>query len=166
MRAALGAYDMNVRVTIMGVCVVAMGVMLVAGYQDLSGFSKLGLYFNQDDQGANLAYGEANSDNVDVMLQCAKGSRKVQLMDVASAKPNEQLVLASGAQKAELAATVSTDETGVTLAEATLPVDAPVLQGFRRSGKIAVSLGGAHYGVKARRNEQAAVSSFFTACGA
>jgi hypothetical protein len=127
-------------------------------------FPQFGLYFNQDSQGANLAYGRANSDEVGVMLQCAKGSRQVELTDVAPGKPHEQLVLASGTQRVSLPAKLLIDDTGAPLAEATLSLDAPVLQGFRRSGVIAVSLGGLRYGLKAKRGEQAAVSSFFTAC--
>ena len=104
-------------------------------------FPKFGLYFNQDAQAANLAYGEANSDDVGVMMQCERGS-----------------------QHQVLPAKLSMDETGASLAEATLPLNAPVLQDFRRNGKIAVSLGGARYGVRARQTEKAAVSSFFSAC--
>ncbi len=123
-----------------------------------------GFYFNQDDQAANLAYGEANSDDVGLMLQCAKGSRQVELTDVAAANANAPFVLASGAQSAVLAAKLSIDESGAALAEAMLPLNSPVLQGFRRSGVIAVSLGRSHYGLKARREERAAVSDFFSAC--
>jgi hypothetical protein len=125
---------------------------------------RFGLYFNQDSQGADLAYGEANSDNVGVMLQCAKGSRTVELTDVARSGLRGPLVLVSGSQQVSVPAQLLVDDTGEAVAKATLPLDAPVLQGFRRSGAIAVSLGGLRYGLKARRAEEAAVSSFFTAC--
>jgi len=127
-------------------------------------FPKFGLYFNQDAQAANLAYGEANSDDVGVMMQCERGSQQVELTEVAPGKPSDPLVLDSGSQHQVLPAKLSMDETGASLAEATLPLNAPVLQDFRRNGKIAVSLGGARYGVRARQTEKAAVSSFFSAC--
>lgn len=150
----------------------AMAILALAAASGLAGcdgpraglFPQFGLYFNQDGQAANLAYGKANSDEVGVMLQCARGSRRVELTDVAPGKPNEPLVLASGTQRVSLPARLSIDDTGAPLAEATLPVDAPVLQGFRRNGTIAISLGGLRYGLKARREEKAAVSDFFTAC--
>ena len=127
-------------------------------------FPTFGLYFNQDDQAASLAYGEANSDDVGLMLRCDRGSRQVNLTDVALARPADRLVLTSGPQRMDLPVKLSTDETGASLAEASLPADSPVLQDFRRSGVIAVSLGGSRYGLKAKREEQPAVSQFFAAC--
>ncbi|HUO21031.1 MAG TPA: hypothetical protein VMU59_00760 [Caulobacteraceae bacterium] len=126
--------------------------------------ARLGFYFNQDGQDANLAYGAANSDDVGLMLQCAKGSHEVELTDVASAKDDASLVLASGDRRLVAPARISVDETGAPLAQTDLPVDSPVLQGFRDSGAIAVSLGRSHYALRARREEAAAVSSFFSAC--
>ena len=157
---------MPLRSTITGLVLACAALMAGCdGAAVSSVFPKLGLYFNQDDQAANLAYGEANSDDVDVMLQCAKGSRLIELTDVAPGKPNEPLILVAGDEKTVLAPRLSTDETGAPLAEATLPADAPVLQDFRRGKVLGVTLGGARYGLKARREEQAAVSSFFDACG-
>jgi hypothetical protein len=127
-------------------------------------FPKFGLYFNQDDQTASLAYGRPNSDDVGLMLQCAKGSRMVELTDVASAGPADRLILVSGPDRTELPVKVRADETGASLAMVRLPSDAPVLQGFRRSGVVEVRLGGASYGLKARPDERSAVANFFTAC--
>ena len=124
----------------------------------------IGLYFNQDDQAANLAYGEPNSDDVGLMLQCAKGSHEVELTDIAPASSDASLVLASGAQRTVIPAKLSIDDSGAPLAQASLPVSSPVLQDFRRSGAMAVSLGRSRYGLQARREEKAAVSDFFSAC--
>jgi hypothetical protein len=151
------------RTTIAGL-VFAAGALAGCSSPQTGLFPQFGLYFNQDDQAADLAYGRANSDDVAVMLQCAKGSRQVQLTDVAPAKPHERLELTSGTQRMSLPARLWIDDTGAPLAQAILPMDAPVLRDFRRSGTIAVSLGGLRYGLKARRDEQDAVSRFFTAC--
>ncbi len=127
-------------------------------------FPKFGLYFNQDAQGANLAYGEANSDNVGLMLQCDKGSGQVRLTDVAATQPADRLILASGAQRLDVPVRLSQDESGAALAEASIPASDPVMQGFRRSGVMAVKLGASRYGVKARAGEQGAVNQFFAVC--
>jgi len=157
--------DMTLRLA-MTATVLAAGGLFLAGCDGPSAFAPthFGFYFNQDGPDANLAYGEAQSDNVGLMLQCSKGSRQVQLTDVASAKPEARLVLTSGGQRLALSAKQTIDPTGASLAQAALPLDAPVLRGFRDSGEMAVNLGPSHYGLRARHEEKAAVMSFFTAC--
>lgn len=156
---------MALRLT-MTVMALTASSLILAGCDGSSVFAPahFGFYFNQDGQDANLAYGEAESDNVGLMLQCSKGSRQVQLTDVASAKADAQLVLVSGAQRLAVAAKQSTDQTGAPLAQAALPIDAPVLQGFRDSGVMAVNLGRSHYGLRAKHEEKTAVMRFFSAC--
>jgi hypothetical protein len=156
---------MTLRLT-MTATALAASALFVAGCDGSSAFAPthFGFYFNQDGPDANLAYGEADSDDVGLMLQCSKGSRQVQLTDVASAKADAQLVLVSGAERLTIPARQSLDETGVPLAQAALPIDAPVLRGFRNSGEMAVNLGPSHYGLRARREDKAAVTDFFAAC--
>jgi hypothetical protein len=125
---------------------------------------KFGLYFNQDGQTASLAYGRANSDDVSLMLACGKGSREVKVTNVAGTERADRLTLVSGPQRLEVPVKVRKDESGAYLAEARLPSSAPVLQSFRRSGAVAVSLGGAHYGLQATGDERSAVANFFAAC--
>ena len=51
-----------------------------AGLSPTQGYS---LHFVDEGDRAKLAYGQANSDNVGLMLECAKGSRNVEISDVA-----------------------------------------------------------------------------------
>jgi hypothetical protein len=127
-------------------------------------FSQFGLYFNQDDQSASLAYGKPNSDEVGLMLQCAKGSRQVDITDVARSVGAERLVLTSGRQRLDIPVKVSMDESGAPLANTRLPIDAPVLQGFRSSGSMDVRLGSLRYGMSAEHGSASPVAMFFDAC--
>ena len=122
-----------------------------------------GLHFNDNGETASLAYGEANSDNVALMLECGKGSGRVQVSDVARGEA-PALVLASGRRTTELGGRIeASDGPAVVIADAAL--DAEALQGFRRTGKLTVSQGDARYGVAARSHEREEVDLFFTACG-
>ena len=156
------------------VCTIGLGLAALAlagcGHDDKRAAMRLteapayGLYFNDNGESASLAYGEANSDNVSLMLECAKGSGRVQVSDAMRAEA-PVLVLASGRRTTELGARVETaDGPAVLVAEAPLAADA--LQGFHKTGKLTVSQGEARYGVAASDPERQEVGLFFTACGA
>jgi hypothetical protein len=122
-----------------------------------------GLFFNDNGDTASLAYGEAHSDNVSLMLECGKGSGRVQVSDLARGQA-PRLVLASGRRTTQLGGRIeASDGPAVVIADATLDGDA--LQGFRRTGKLTVSQGEARYGVAAKAHEREEVDLFFTACG-
>ena len=53
------------------------------------------LYYMDEGASAKLAYGQANSDNVALMLQCAKGSRMVEVTDAMSSAETPALTLVS-----------------------------------------------------------------------
>ena len=122
-----------------------------------------GLYFLDEGPSAKLAYGQANSDNVGLMLQCAKGSRLVEVSDAVRSSPAPTLTLASAGKTAALKAEVAAGE-GPAIVTAQTSSGSPVLAGFRQSGKIEVSYAGLRYGVAARPAEKASVERFFTAC--
>jgi len=122
-----------------------------------------GLFFNDNGETVSLAYGEANSDNVALMLECGKGSGRVQVSDLARGQA-PALVLASGRRTTELGARLQASD-GPALVVADAALDAGALQGFRRTGKLTVSQGEARYGVAAGAHEREEVSLFFTACG-
>ena len=125
--------------------------------------ANFGLYFLDEGASAKLAYGQANSDNVGLMLQCAKGSRMVEVSDAVRSSPAPTLTLTSGGKTAALKAQVQSGE-GPAVVTAHTASGSPVLAGFRQSGKIEVSYAGLRYGVAAKRNEKASVERFFSAC--
>jgi hypothetical protein len=122
-----------------------------------------GLYYLDEGASAKLAYGQANSDNVGLMLQCAKGSRLVEVSDTVRSAPAPTLVLASDGRTSALKAEVQSGE-GSPMVLARAPAASPALAGFRRSGRIEVSYAGLRYGVAAKPQERADVERFFAAC--
>ncbi len=123
-----------------------------------------GLFFNDNGETASLAYGEANSDNVALMLECAKGTGRVQVSDLARGEA-PALVLASGRKTSALAARVEPSDGGPAILTAETPLGAEALQGFRKTGRMVVSHGEARYGIAASGPEREEVDLFFTACG-
>jgi hypothetical protein len=125
-------------------------------------------YFNQDGDSASLAYGRANSDDVDLMLQCQKGSRDIQIIDVAHVPPQAKgavvLTLISGEATSDLEAQLGPDETGQTLANTHAPIDLPAFTGFRKTGVISVRLGGRLSALTASPGELIGVAKFFAVC--
>lgn len=144
-----------------------VGVLAACGYDDhraeLKGAPGYGLYYNDAGATASLAYGQANSDNVALMLECAKQSGRVQVSDAARTGPVPQIVLASGSARSRLAARMEAGE-GPPVLIADAGVADGALEGFRRTGKINVAYGDVRYGVSADRGEQASVRRFFAAC--
>jgi len=121
--------------------------------------------FHYVDEGdtAKLAFGEADSDNVGLMLQCAKGSRTIEVSDLVRSSPSGTLTLASGGQRSELKVEVMPGPAAA-MAVGTAPVSAPALAGFRKSGQIEVSYAGHRYAMAARPQEKTSVERFFSAC--
>jgi len=129
-----------------------------------------GLFYNDQGATAVLAYGQANSDDVALMLQCRKGSGRVQVSDVArhpmaKGAPAPRLVLTSNGRRTELPARVETGQSdGPPILTADTALDGDALKAFRRSGRISVSFGDVRYGLTARTQERAGVERFFVAC--
>lgn len=124
-------------------------------------------YMRNEDEGAKLAYGRANTDEVWLMLQCQPGSRKVDILDTrhSGGRKGEMLILTSGKMQSALPATFQPDEAAggnVAMAEATPGL--PALEGFRRTGAIAVKLGAKEYALSASRGEKAEIARFFSVC--
>ena len=122
-----------------------------------------GFFYLDEGSNAKLAYGEANSDNVGLMLQCAKGSRQVEVSDVVRSSSAPTLLLISAGRRTELAAKVEAGE-GAAVVTAHASSAAPALAAFRQSGKVEVSYAGLRYGVAAKPAERATVERFFSAC--
>jgi hypothetical protein len=128
-----------------------------------AGSAGFGLFYNDQGESVSLAYGQANSDNVSLMLECAKGSGRVQVSDIARTNRTD-LVLASGDETRALPARVEAAD-GPPLLVADTTADAPALRAFRRTGALTVGDGRAAYAVKASAPERTEVDLFFTACG-
>jgi hypothetical protein len=122
--------------------------------------------YHTPEEGAKLAYGAPNSDNVVLMLTCAPGSREVQLSTHA-AGPGKAIVLKSG--RADTAIPAVAVETGMghgAYLEATARSTDPALSAFARTGDLALVEPGRTLKMKASRAEQAQVSAFFQTCQA
>ena len=125
-----------------------------------------GLYFQHEGGDAKLAYGLANSDDVGLMLQCAKGSGRVQVSDVARDPKRTALILASLGRQSQLNAHVQADsDSAGTILVADTRADIPALTGFRATGLMQVRAGGFGYDITANPAERVAVARFFAACG-
>lgn len=125
-----------------------------------------GLFYNDQGERASLAYGQPNSDNVGLMLQCQKGAGRVQVSDTVRAELGQSLVLTSGRQTSELLSRVEDGESGAPqMVMADTTTEAQALKAFRKSGKISVKYGKIGYDVTASREEQAGVELFFSVCG-
>jgi hypothetical protein len=122
-----------------------------------------GLFFQDEGGSAKLAYGEANSDNVGLMMECAKGSQLVQVSDLVRSSPAPLLTLVSGGRATQLKTEVEAGM-GAPIYTASAPAAAPALAAFRRSGRMEVSYAGLRYGVAAKPNERMGVEKFFSAC--
>jgi hypothetical protein len=126
--------------------------------------SPYGLFYSDDGSSAKLAYGQANSDNVDIMIQCAKGSRKVEVTNVASASRAPKLTLVSAGASADLKARVEESGEGAVMLIADAPMDSAPLTAFRRAGHLEVAQAGNRYSLTATADERQGVERFFTAC--
>lgn len=122
-----------------------------------------GFFLSEEGGAAKLAYGVADSDDVGLMLECAKGSGTVQVSDQVGSNSAPQLILASSGGRSELKAEVEPGEFA-SFVTASAPMATPALVGFRTSGKIEIGYAGQTYGLTARPAERAVVDRFFAAC--
>ena len=129
--------------------------------------SRAGFFFNDGGDSAGLAYGVANSDDVDLMLQCDRGARRVEITDVvhAGARKGQALTLISGGARSDLPTRVEVDEErGAPLASGRAPTDSPALLAFRKTGRMTVKLGEREQTYTATTAELASVARFFAVC--
>ena len=127
----------------------------------------MGFYFNQDGQTASLAYGVAESDVLDLAFQCQRGTRMVDITDVAhpGAREGQVLTVISGGARSDLPSRVQVDEErAAPLATSRAPSDSPVMTAFRTSGRIDVQLGKQRRSYAATPAEGVSIGRFFAAC--
>lgn len=127
----------------------------------MAGAPDYGLHFVDGGDTAKLAYGQENSELMSLMLECAKGSGEVEISDVAHG--SGEISLASDGKSAAFDGAVTPAPMApVLIADAR--ADAPVLQAFRRTGKVEVVNGKLRYGIDAGPTERPGVEQFFAAC--
>jgi hypothetical protein len=116
-------------------------------------------------EGAKLAYGRPQSDDVLVLMVCAPGGAEVSLS--ASGLSGARMMLASGQARTSVQGSVSQGFDGEDgLVEASLPARAPALAAFRQSGDLNMTSGGRTVSLSAVDADRSAVKRFFAACAA
>ena len=122
-------------------------------------------YSTNPGEGAKLAYGRPQSDDVLLMLVCAPGGAQVALS--ASGLNGADLMLASGEARTSLRGSVGQGFEGEDgLIEATLPARAPALAAFRQTGALNLTSGGRSVSLTAADADRPAVRKFFNDCAA
>ena len=122
-------------------------------------------YSTNPGEGAKLAYGRPQSDDVLMMMVCAPGGAEVSLS--ASGLNGARMMLASGQARTSVRGSVSDGFEGEDgLIEASLPARAPALAGFAQSGDLNLTSGGRTISLAAVDADRPAVKRFFAACAA
>jgi hypothetical protein len=121
-----------------------------------------------EDEGWKLSYGQANTDNLLLMLECKPGSRKIDVFDLDRPKTRNGaiLTLSSGKVQSALPVSVEADdgsEDGALVVAHATP-DLPALDRFRHSGAIRVKLGSREFALSANASEKAQIAKFFNGC--
>jgi hypothetical protein len=126
-----------------------------------------GLYYSENpDEGAKLAYGLANSDELSLMLQCRKGSGSVQVFELYGAPKSGPLSLVSGGHALMLNGKAERqDGPGDGAVTAMAEASSPTFAAFKTTGKMQVSGAGYRYQVEAKSDDRGEVGRFFAACG-
>ncbi|HJV41605.1 hypothetical protein [Caulobacter sp.] len=122
-------------------------------------------YLEEDQDAPRLAYGRPNSDDVVLMISCRPGQDQVDVS--AAGLSGGELVLASGRAESRFkAARVEDAMSQEGLLEARGTTSAPALDGFRKSGDLALLAKGERHNLSAGSADRGHVRAFFKACGA
>lgn len=118
-----------------------------------------------DEDGARLAYGLAESDDVPLMLACRRGARTVEITRPAAAA-RDRLTLSAG--EASLTVPVRSEPSqlheGVFLVGQASTAE-PMLQIFRRTGWLWLHEDGDRHGLAGHRGAVEGIERFFGTCG-
>jgi len=121
-----------------------------------------GLHLIDDGASSKLAYGQANSDDVGLMLECAKGSGRIEVSDVQRGDDTTIRLMSGGAATELSASEQSFGGLKLLIAETRPSEDA--FAAFEKTGDLKVQAGGLTYVIDADRRGREAVSQFLTAC--
>jgi hypothetical protein len=132
--------------------------------------SGLDWFVSNEDGKAKLAYGAPNSDDVRMMMTCAKGSGKLSVTRTVTAQEAGTppiLALASGSARGRWLATAAPadDQAGRTQLTIALTTSEPMMEAFQRNGWIeAMNADGKKVGM-APQTGDTAIRRFFDFCG-
>jgi hypothetical protein len=121
-------------------------------------------YLADGSEAPRLAYGRPNTDDVVLMISCRPGQDQVDVSAVGLT--GGEIVLASGRTESRFAAAKVDDalsEGG--FLEGRGKASAPALDGFNRSGDLALLTKGERHSLAAESADRASVRNFFKACG-
>ena len=138
-------------------------------HQGQSGLPGMAWSLNHaEGEGAKLAYGQPQSDNVMIMMTCQPRSGQVLVsMTTPMDAPSDAINLASKRHNSRLPAqTTPGMGEGATYVEAKAPVTDPALASFAATGDLAVVANGRKAAMPVRGPERSAVNGFFASCRA
>lgn len=121
-------------------------------------------YLEDGAEAPRLAYGRPNSDDVVLMISCRPGQDQVDVSAVGLS--GGEIVLASGRTESRFAAAKVDDALSQGgLLEARGKASALALDGFKRSGDLALMTQGERHSLAAGSADRGHVKAFFKACG-
>lgn len=122
--------------------------------------------FHEDGGDARLVYGVAESDDVRVALDCARGAGRLDLTALAGPGAEPAIVLESGGETERFAAAVEEDlvHDGLILSAAA-EADRPVFRHFRQVGWLALWQDGVREAYVPHPGSADRIERFFAFCG-
>ena len=138
-------------------------------HQGQSGLPGMAWSLNHaEGEGAKLAYGQPQSDNVLIMMTCQPKSGQVLVsMTAPMDAPSDAIQLNSQSHNSRLAAEATPGMgEGAAYVEAKAPVTDPALANFEATGDLSVVTHGRKAPMPVRGPERRAVSDFFASCRA
>ena len=117
------------------------------------------------EEGAKLAYGAPNSDNVALMMTCQPASGDIRV-STSSLRSAPAIVLMSGRTETALPATATPSMGEGHFLEAGAKANDPVLTSFARTGDISLVQGKDRMKLPATGGDRPRISKFFATCAA
>jgi hypothetical protein len=122
-------------------------------------------YLAEGSETPRLAYGRPNTDDVVLMISCRPRQDQVNVSAVGLS--GGEIVLASGRTESRFAAAKVDDALSQGgFLEGRGKASAPALDGFRKSGDLALLTQGERHGLAAAPADRGQVRAFFKVCGA
>lgn len=120
-------------------------------------------YQENPGEGAKLAYGAPNSDNIVLMMTCEPGAERVNL-SLLGGSPRDGLILVSDGRRETFKGEAVASPTSGHMVEAEAHVGAVPLAGFAETGRLSLIDRGRTAKLDASRSERPGVQKFFETC--